>query len=127
MRQFNRPTALKIAAVLTVLVAAYAIPFYDIPSLMQGADNPVPFWLALGSFASDVLALVAAYGTWRGHKWGVVLLLGVMAYWFVQSIGGLAMATDAGEIIFSGGMFIHHLIVVGLCFWPERATTKVAS
>jgi hypothetical protein len=63
MGAMTRSTALKTAAVLSVLVALIGIGLYDLPNLVLGArDSDGPFALVLGSFTSDVLALVAAYG-----------------------------------------------------------------
>lgn len=43
----------------------------------------------LGSFASDVLAFVAAYGALRRQVWGAVLLLVVNAYWLLLAVATL--------------------------------------
>lgn len=127
MQQLSRPTALKIAAVLSIIVALYAIPAYDIPGLMAGpGDGSEPRWLVIGSFISDILALVAAYGAWRGRPWGRVLLLGVIAYWTLQSVLGLAFAESSFDTAFSGGMLVHHLLVYILCFWPARPAPQAA-
>ncbi len=62
-----------VAAALSVVVAIVGLVVYDVPSLVQGAAaSPNPYWLVLGSFASDVVVLVAAVGTVRGQRWGVV-------------------------------------------------------
>jgi hypothetical protein len=121
MQGLTRPLALKIAALLALPVALFAIVMYDVPSLMLGAQAiPDSFWLVLGSFASDILALVAAYGLWRGQRWGIILMLGVLAYWTMQAIFGLLFAESSFDIAFSSGMLVHHVIVVALCLWPAR-------
>ncbi len=110
-----------VAAVLSVLVAIVALVVYDIPSLVQGAAaSPDPYWLVLGSFASDVVALVAAFGAVRGQRWGVVLLLVVNTYWFLQAITGLLAAGGAGELVFSAVMLVVHVVTVWLCLSRGR-------
>jgi len=118
----TRPTALRIAAVLAVAVSLFAIITYDIPTLVQGAaQTDGPYWLVLGSFATDVLALVGAYGAWRGQKWGAVLLIAVQAFWIVQAISGLLFEGGVGVVIFSSVMLVHHITVIILCLWREPA------
>lgn len=110
-----------VAAALSVVVAIVGLVVYDIPSLVQGAAASAgPYWLVLGSFASDVVAFVAAYGAVRGQRWGVVLLLVVNAYWFLQAITGLLAASDAGATAFSAVMLVVHLVTVWLCLARER-------
>ncbi len=61
MAAMTGSTALRIAAVLSVLVAVLGIALFDLPNLVLGADDSeAPFAIVIGSFASDVLALVAA-------------------------------------------------------------------
>ncbi|WP_212826545.1 hypothetical protein [Polymorphospora rubra] len=117
----TRPTALKIAAVLSVLVALIGITMFDLPNLVLGArESASPFPVVVGSFASDIIALVAAYGAWRGQKWGAVLLIIVNAFWIVQAIGSLLFDSTAGELVFASAMVVHHIIVISLCLWRER-------
>jgi hypothetical protein len=124
--KLNRATALKIAAVLSVLVGVIGIVFYDLPNLTLGASaSESPFWMVIGSFVTDILALVAAYGAWRGQKWGAVLLILVNAFWILQAVGTLLFGTTTFDFVFSSLMLLHHICVVTLCLWRERnVTTK---
>jgi hypothetical protein len=120
----TRATALKIAAALSVLVAIIGITLFDLPNLVLGAqDSRDPFAIVLGSFTSDVLALVAAYGAWRGQKWGAVLLIAVNAFWLVQAIGSLLFDVSAGEMVFASVMLVHHVVTITLCLWRERVVS----
>ena len=124
MSVMARTTALKIAAVLSVLVAAIGITLFDLPNLVLGArESADPFALVLGSFTSDVLALVAAYGAWRTQKWGAVLLIAVNAFWIVQAIGSLLFDSTTSELIFASAMLVHHVVVLSLCLWRERVVS----
>lgn len=121
MTAMTRSTALKLAAVLSVLVALIGITLFDLPNLVLGAGgSKAPFAIVLGSFASDVVALVAAYGAWRGQKWGAVLLIVVNAFWLVQAVGSLLFDSTAGEMAFAAAMLVHHVVVISLCLWRER-------
>ncbi|MBC8092865.1 MAG: hypothetical protein H7Y15_13190 [Pseudonocardia sp.] len=121
MRTITRSTALRIAAVLSVLVAVIGIVFYDLPNLQLGAAaSESPFPLVLGSFTTDILALVAAYGAWRGQKWGAVLLILVNCFWIVQAIDGLLFDQTGGDTVFAAVMLVHHVVVISLCLWRER-------
>ena len=121
MTGMTRSTALKVAAVLSVLVALIGIGLFDLPNLVLGAeDSQDPFAIVVGSFASDILALVAAYGAWRNQKWGAVLLIAVNAFWVVQAVGSLLFDSTAGEFAFASVMLVHHVVVISLCLWRER-------
>lgn len=121
MPTMTRTTALRIAAVLSVLVALIGIGLFDLPNLRLGAQaSREPFALVLGSFTSDVLALVAAYGAWRAQKWGAVLLIAVNAFWILQAVGSLLFDSTAAELIFAAVMLVHHVTVISLCLWRER-------
>lgn len=126
MTVMTRSTALKVAAVLSVLVALIGITVFDLPNLRLGAQgSAAPFALVLGSFTSDVLALVAAYGAWRAQKWGAVLLIAVNAFWIIQAIGSLLFDSTTGEMIFASLMLVHHVTVISLCLWRERVVSAV--
>jgi hypothetical protein len=121
MPTMTRTTALRIAAVLSVLVALIGIGLFDLPNLRLGAQaSREPFALVLGSFTSDVLALVAAYGAWRAQKWGAVLLIAVNAFWILQAVGSLLFDSTAAELTFAALMLVHHVTVISLCLWRER-------
>jgi hypothetical protein len=122
----TRSTALRIAAVLSIVVAVIGITMFDLPNLRLGAaGSRDPFALVLGSFTSDVLALVAAYGAWRGQKWGAVLLIVVNTFWLIQAIASLLFDSTAGEMVFASVMLVHHLAVITLCLWRERVVSAV--
>lgn len=125
MYQLTRSTALKIAAVLSLIVALIGIVSYDLPNLMLGAAaSQSPYPLVLGSFVTDVLAFVAAYGAWRNQKWGTVLLLLIMVFWLIQAMFGLLFGTTGFELGFASVMLVHHVVVIVLCLWRERAVAQ---
>lgn len=122
MRRFGRTWCWRAAAVLSAMVAVLGITIYDVPGLIDGASaSEDPYWLLLGSFASDVIALVAAYGAWRRQVWGVVLLIGVNLYWVLQSITTLFDPVDDGDVAFSLVMLGVHLVTLWCCLAPRGA------
>jgi len=109
----SRPTRLKIAAVLSVLVAVAGLVLYDLPNLPKGPDGiDDPYALVVLSFASDVLAFVAAFGTWRRERWGIVLCLVVNLYWVVQSVTTLVNPSQAGDTAFALVMLAVHAVTI---------------
>ena len=118
----TRTRRLRTAAVLSVLVAAFGLIAYDLPNLFKGAaGSEDAYGLVLGSFASDVLAFVAAYGASRRQKWGVVLLLVVNAYWTVQAITTLLFSDKSGDAVFSLVMLAIHVVTVWCCLQSVRS------
>jgi uncharacterized membrane protein (DUF2068 family) len=121
----SRATALRIAAALSVLVAVIGVVLFDLPNLFLGAEeSAAPYLLVLGSFTSDVLAFVAAYGAWRTQKWGAVLLIVINAFWIVQAVSSLLFDRTAVEFAFASAMLVHHIVVVWLCLWRERMPSR---
>ena len=129
MNRLSRSTALKIAAVIMVLLSLIDIVVFQIPGLVSGqavvdaassADAGPPFFMVLISFTIDVIALVAAYGAWNQQRWGVVLLIITAALKALPSLLGMIFAPDGTTKIIGGtGMLLATLVIV-LCLWRER-------
>jgi hypothetical protein len=123
----TRARRLRTAAVLSVLVAAFGLAAYDLPNLFKGAaESEDAYGLVLGSFASDVVAFVAAYGAYRRQKWGVVLLLVVNSYWIVQAITTLLFSDKSGDAVFSLVMLAIHVVTVWCCLQSVRSAESIA-
>ncbi|CAN5473461.1 hypothetical protein BH10ACT3_BH10ACT3_24170 [soil metagenome] len=113
----------RVAAVISVIVAVSALALYDVPGLIDGASaSDDPYWVLLGSFASDVLALVAAYGAWRRQVWGVVLLIVVNVFWIVQTVTTLFDPSHGMDVAIALVMTAVHVLVLWCCLGPRRAT-----
>lgn len=92
----TRTGRLRVAAAVSVLVAVVSIAAYDLPALAEGpADRVDPFVLVLGSFATDIVALIAAYGACRRQRWGVILLIVVLSFWALQAAAALVDGSTA--------------------------------
>ena len=111
--QTSRPTCVVLVAAACVeLVAAAAAPGPLVCSLAQptkhaGSDDP--FALVIGSFATDVVALIAAYGALRRQRWGVIALIVVQSFWALQA--GVALVD--GDAVLGATM----LCVTLFCIW----------
>lgn len=113
MNGSSRTRMWQLAAGISVVVALFGIVAYDVPTLLDGADaSRDPYWIVLGSFASDVVALVAAYGAWRRQLWGAVLLIVVNVFWMVQVVGTLFDPSDGADIAFAIVMGVLHLFAL---------------
>ncbi len=129
MNHLTRPIALKIAAVLAVLMSFLDIFVYQLPDLIRGAapvnqladtNGGPPFFLVIIGFVIDIIAIIAAYGAWRGQKWGIVLLIIVAVLIALQS--GLAFlgAPDLSTRMVALTGAVVEVLVIGLCLWRER-------
>jgi len=115
-----------VAAVLSTLVALQGVVLYDVPGLIEGASaSRDPYWLVLGSFASDVAALIAAFGAWRRQVWGVVLLIVVNMFWVVQAVTTLFDPKDEADVVFALVMVVVHVAVLLCCLGPGRVNSSV--
>ncbi len=120
----SRSTRLKIAAVLSILVALTGLALYDLPNLPNGpAGVDDPYALVVLSFASDVLAFVAAFGTWRREKWGIVLLMVVNVFWVVQAVTTMVNPAQSGDTAFALVMLALHAVTM----WCLLARAGVAA
>ena len=106
----TRTGRLRVAAIISVVVATMSIVLYDLPTLANGASgSDDPFALVLGSFTSDVVALIAVYGVLRRQRWGVIALIVVQSFWAFQA--GIALVD--GEAALGATM----LSVTLFCIW----------
>ena len=128
MNNLSRSTGLKIAAVIVLVLSLFSMVVYDIPFLTQGmaaldqaanADQGPPFFMALLGFAMDVLGIVAAYGTWRAQRWGVILVIIISACSSINGAFGALFAPWPATRILSGVLIFVNLGVIYLCLRRE--------
>lgn len=117
----TRTGRLRTAAVLAVLIAIVSIGVYDLPALAKGSTNSDdPFALVLGSFATDVLALIAAYGAFRRQRWGVILLIVVLSFWALQA----AAALVDGNTVIGATTLAVNLVCLWCCLAPDSTSSS---
>ena len=112
----TRTGRLRVAAIISIVVAAISIVLYDLPTLAKGASgSDDPFALVIGSFATDVVALIAAYGALRRQRWGVMALIVVQSFWALQA--GAALVD--GEAVIGATMLCVSLFCICCCLARE--------
>jgi hypothetical protein len=128
MNKLSRSTGLKIAAAIVLVLALVNVIVYDIPFLTQGmavldqasnADQGPPFFMVVLEFAFDVLAFVAAYGTWQAQRWGVVLIILVSAFNSINDALAAVFAPWPATRITAAVSIVLYLGVIYLCLRRE--------
>lgn len=128
MNQLTRSQGLKIAAVIVLVLTLVNMVVYDIPFLTQGmaaldqaanADQGPPFFMVILGFAFDILAIVAAYGTWQAQRWGVILIIIVSAFNCINNALAAVFAPWLATQIFAAVSVVLYLGVIALCLRRE--------
>src|SRR5262245_31349221 len=97
MKSLSRPTALKIAAVLSLILGVIGLVF-ALPMLSRGesgvdlANDAPPYFVILSGFVFAILRLVGAYGTWREQRWGIVMTILANALDSILALPGIFYA-----------------------------------
>lgn len=129
MSQLTRATALRIAAGITAVLSLIEIFVYQLPYLIRGQTavdldaaqtGGPPFFLIPIQFALHAIALVAAYGAWRGQRWGVVLLIVLSVLNIIPGLLGALFAPSPGTRIYAVVSVILDILIIVLCLWRER-------
>ena len=128
MKNLSRSNGLKIAAVIVLILALLDMMVYEIPDLMRGmaavdqasvAEGGPPFFMVILSFAMDVVAIVAAYGTWQAQRWGVILVIVISAFNCISGAFGAIFAPDGSTRILAAVAVIMSLGAIFLCLRRE--------
>ncbi|MCB0165741.1 MAG: hypothetical protein KDI79_16035 [Anaerolineae bacterium] len=128
MKQLTRSQGLKIAAVIVLVLTLIDMVVYELPDLASGmvavdqaadAVGGPPFFMVILGFAFDVLAIVAAYGTWQAQRWGVILVIMVSAFNCISSAAAAIFAPWVATRIFAAVSLILFLSAIVLCLRRE--------
>ncbi len=84
------------------------------------ANGGPPYIAVLIGFVVSTIGVVAAYGTWRAQKWGIVLAIIVSVFGELDGLGGILFAPLLTTRIMAGVGVVLYLLVVLLCLWRER-------
>jgi cytochrome c biogenesis factor len=125
MSALSRTTALKIAAILSLLLGLYAL-ISTLPYLMQGqaaidqaTDGP-PYFVILAAFLLSFVRIAGAFGTWRNQRWGIVLTIIANAVDALSALPGIFFApTTALQISAIVGV-VGSVLVIVLSLWRDR-------
>ncbi|KPV47968.1 hypothetical protein SE17_40600 [Kouleothrix aurantiaca] len=133
MNRLDRPTALKIAAAISAFLALVELFVYDLPAYMSGAaavdqiastgEGP-PFALLIVISIVSLVALLGAYGTWNGRRWGVALVVVCTVLMLFPSIMGILFAPQLSRI-WGVTTILLQLVILVCCFW-RRSKASVS-
>ncbi len=125
MKGLSRATALKTAAVLSVLMSIVSI-VNTLPLIARGAtgvaqstDSP-PYAILMVGLLTEVIGIVAAYGTWNQQRWGIILTLVVNLINGLGAVPGILFAPVPALRVTAIGTVIVTILIVILCLWRER-------
>ena len=128
MNKLTRSNALKIAAVIVLVLALLDMIVFELPDLMRGMDavnqaanagQGPPFFMVLLSFVFDILAIPAAYGAWRTQRWGVILVIVISVFNIINNILAALFAPWMTIRIVAGVLVFVYLGVIYLCLRRE--------
>jgi len=120
----NQSTLYKIAVILFAILSLYSVVF-SIPALLGGPENQgaaagIPQVVILLGALTGVAGLVAAYGAWRGQKWGIWLVIILSAVNTVAALPGVLFAPSTfARISAIAGVAVSIFIIVVLLRRPK--------
>jgi hypothetical protein len=124
MKGLSRTTALKIAAVLSVMMATISIANV-LPLIARGAtgisqssDSP-PYPVLMIALITGVLGIVGAYGAWNQHRWGIILTILTTLVNGLSAAPGLLFAPQPGLLVVSTGTLLVSILIIVLCLWRD--------
>ncbi len=127
MKGLSRATALKIAAVLSVLLGIVSI-VNTLPLIARGAtgvaqstDSP-PYAILMVGLLTGVIGIVAAYGAWNQQRWGVILTILVNLVNGLGAVPGILFAPQPGLMITAVATVVVSILIVVLCLWRQHNT-----
>ncbi len=127
MKSLSRAMALKIAAVLSVLLGIVSIA-NTLPLIARGAtgvtqstDSP-PYVILMVGLLTGVIGIVAAYGAWNQQRWGVILTILVNLVNGLGAVPGILFAPQPGLMITAVATVVVSILIVVLCLWRQHNT-----
>ena len=127
MFQFSRATALKTAAVISLLFGVWELLF-ALPAFAQGADAinrsgvTPPFEVMVVAFIFAIMRLVAAPGVWQQQRWGIVITLIATTLDTLAAVPGVLFAPIPTLKLIAIGSVVVGIAIIVLCLWrdPQR-------
>ncbi len=122
MKSLSRSTALKIAAVISLLFALWAL-VATLPAVLRGPNATTlapPFIIVVITLVLGVVQLVAAYGVWMQQRWGIVLTIITNVLNALAAAPGVLFASTTQLFIEATVGIIVNILVIVLCLWRDR-------
>lgn len=123
----NRSPLYKTAVILFAVLSLFSIVL-AVPSLLGGPETEsvtqgIPQIVVLGVALIGVAGLVAAYGAWKGQKWGVWLAIILCALNGLSALPGVTAApTNTARILAIATIALCVFIIVAFLSRPKLAT-----
>ncbi len=125
MKNLTRPMALKIAAILSILMNAFSL-VNSLPLLAQGAaidnqnQNSPPYTIILMAVLMAVVGIIGAYGLWKQQRWGIVLTIVANLVNGLSAAPGILFAPQPGLMVLATATVVITIVIIVLCLWHER-------
>ncbi len=125
MNGLSRSTALKIAAVLSFLLGAFGVvatlPLIFAGSVaVNGMANTPPFIVIVLGLMTGIVSVVAAYGAWKGQRWGVVLTIVANLVNGLSAVPGVLFSPGPELWMLATLTVVVSIIIIVLCLWRDR-------
>ncbi len=124
MNHISRSTALKIAAVISLLLSVLSIPG-ALYFVAQGATavntSPAapPYFIEVILFVTGIVGVVAAYGTWKQMRWGITITILINCINLLSSGPGLLFAPRPVGLIASLVTVLLSILAIVFCLWRD--------
>ena len=134
MNRLSRSTALKTAAVLSFINSAYSV-IASVPFIMRGAQavsqdtQSPPYTVVLMGLILGVIGIVAAYGTWKMQRWGIILTIAVNLIGGMSAVPGIIFRPTTFLFVSAAVGVALDIVIIVLCLWrdPKPASVGAAS
>ncbi len=124
MNHISRSTALKIAAVISLLLSVLSIPG-ALYFVAQGATavntSPAapPYFIEVILFVTGIVGVVAAYGTWKQMRWGITITILINCINLLSSGPGLLFAPRPVGLMAALVTVLLSILAVVFCLWRD--------
>jgi uncharacterized membrane protein (UPF0136 family) len=123
----NRATALKIAGALGAVWGVYSL-VAALPLVVQGADalpaDGPPFEIMVGAVIFGILRLVAAYPTWQGQRWGIIVTVVMAVLDALAAAPGVLFAPATFMRLSAVAAVLQGVVTAALCLWRDPKAVR---
>ncbi len=124
MNHISRSTALKTAAVISLLLCLLTIPgaLYFVAqgaAAVNSAPAGPPYFVEVILFVTSIVGVIAAYGTWKQMRWGITITILINCINLLASGPGLLFAPRPVGLIASLITVLLSLFAIVFCLWRD--------